>query len=27
LTRYFMDDVHPGHRVWGYTNDGTRFML
>tara|TARA_R110000824_G_scaffold82343_1_gene206378 strand:- start:230 stop:499 length:270 start_codon:yes stop_codon:yes gene_type:complete len=26
-TRYSMDDIHPGERVWGYGNDGTRFML
>lgn len=26
-TRYSMEDIHPGYRVWGYTNDGTRYML
>lgn len=26
-TRYFLEDVHPGERVWGYKPDGTRYML
>lgn len=26
-TRYFLEDIHPGQRVWGYKPDGTRYML
>jgi len=27
LTRYFMDDTHPGKRVYGFDTHGNRYML
>tara|TARA_Y100000004_G_scaffold177384_1_gene218919 strand:- start:465 stop:731 length:267 start_codon:yes stop_codon:yes gene_type:complete len=26
-TRYFLQDIHPGTRMWGYDKNGTRYML
>ena len=26
-SRYFMEDIHPGERTYGYRSDGTRFSL
>ena len=27
LTRYFMEDTHPGNRTYGFDNHGNRFAL
>jgi|TARA_R110001592_G_scaffold120363_1_gene324438 hypothetical protein len=27
MSRYFLEDTHPGDRVWGYRADGTRYMI
>ena len=26
-SRYFLEDIHPGERVYGYRPDGTRYMI
>ena len=26
-SRYFLQDIHPGTRTWGYDKNGTRYML
>jgi len=26
-TRYFMEDVHPGNRTYGFDDNGNRYML
>jgi hypothetical protein len=26
-SRYFMEDIHPGVRTYGYRSDGTRYSL
>ena len=26
-TRYFMEDTHPGTRMYGFNNDGSRYMI
>lgn len=26
-SRYFLEDIHPGQRTYGYRPDGTRYML
>jgi len=26
-TRYFMVDTHPSHRTYGFSSDGSRYML
>ena len=27
MSRYFLEDIHPGQRTYGYRPDGTRYML
>ena len=27
MTRYFMDDIHPGNRTYGYDAEGNRYAL